>query len=52
MPIDPINDNSYYYSYEPDCNQGLCPSPMGCCRYSITARLESGGSYTLYSANN
>ena len=47
LPKDPINNTSYYYSYEPECNQGRCPSPAGCCYYSITARLEKGGNFTL-----
>ncbi len=48
MPKDPINNTTYYYAYEPDCNQERCPSPLGCCYYSIWTRLESTGSnYTL-----
>jgi prepilin-type N-terminal cleavage/methylation domain-containing protein len=45
MPKDPINNSTYYYDYEPDCNQGNCPSPKGCCYYVLTARLEGGGTY-------
>lgn len=45
LPVDPINNSSYYYSYEPDCGQGNCPS--GCCYYRLTAVLEGEGSYTL-----
>ena len=47
LPIDPKNGNSYYYWYEPDCNQGKCPSPEGCCYYQIGVTLEGGGSFTL-----
>jgi len=47
LPIDPLNDNSYFYDYEPDCNQGNCPSPKGCCYFRITARLEQGGTFQL-----
>jgi len=44
LPKDPINDSTYYYYYEPDCNQGYCPSPAGCCYYRICAsRLETTG---------
>lgn len=46
LPIDPINDASYYYNYEPDCNtQGICSGT--CCYFRLTARLEQGGSFTL-----
>lgn len=47
LPIDPINNKTYYYSYEPDCDQGNCPSPKGCCYYRITARLELDGTFQL-----
>jgi len=50
MPIDPVNDNTYYYWYEPNCGtQGGCQN--SCCSYQIGCRLESGGSYTINSAN-
>ena len=45
MPIDPINNSTYFYNYEPDCSQGRCP--QGCCYFRLTARLESGGNFTL-----
>lgn len=50
LPIDPINNKTYYYSYEPNCstsqetkcgNQVTCDS--GCCAYEFKVRLESGG---------
>jgi len=47
LPVDPLNDSSYFYDYEPDCNQGNCPSPKGCCYFRITARLEQGGTFRL-----
>jgi len=47
LPIDPVNNNSYFYDYEPDCNQGKCPSPKGCCYFRLTARLEQGGIFRL-----
>lgn len=54
LPKDPINNSSYYYTYEPDCNQGVCtvPTNRGCCRYILQARLEGGGTYTLNSEND
>lgn len=50
LPIDPINDADYYYSYEPTCNQNsnICGSVVscvgkGCCAYSLrAAKLEDG----------
>lgn len=45
LPKDPLNNTTFYYQYEPDCNQGSCPT--SCCRYNITARLEKGGTFTL-----
>jgi prepilin-type N-terminal cleavage/methylation domain-containing protein len=50
VPVDPLNNSTYYYTYEPDCNQGGCVG-KGCCRYTLNVRLESGGSYTIQSAN-
>ena len=47
LPLDPLNDSSYFYDYEPDCNQSNCPSPKGCCYFRITARLEGGGIFRL-----
>jgi len=48
LPVDPINNSTYYYYYEPDCNQGPCVG-KGCCKYRICAnRLETtGSSYCL-----
>jgi len=48
LPKDPINNATYYYSYEPCCNQN-CGSERtcidnGCCEYTIEAhRLETTG---------
>ena len=47
LPLDPINNSSYFYDYEPHCNQDKCPSPKGCCYYQLTARLEQGGIFRL-----
>jgi len=47
LPIDPINNTTYYYNYEPHCNQQNCPNPKGCCYYYLRARLEQGGSFIL-----
>jgi prepilin-type N-terminal cleavage/methylation domain-containing protein len=47
LPIDPINDITYHYRYEPDCNQGRCPSPLGCCYYDLRARLEKTGAWHI-----
>jgi len=46
LPKDPINNSTYYYNYEPDCNQGVCVG-LGCCYFRLTARLEQGGSFQL-----
>lgn len=51
-PKDPTNNTTYYYSYEPDCNQGQCPSPKGCCYYNLTAHLEGGGNLTVIGGPN
>ena len=51
---DPINNTTYYYWYEPCCNQncggGRSCVNKGCCEYSIGAsRLETTGSgYTRW----
>lgn len=44
LPKDPINDTTYFYYYEPDCDQNGC---SGCCRYSLGASLEGGGWFSL-----
>lgn len=47
LMVDPVNDSTYYYWYEPSCNQGMCVG-KGCCAFTIGTRLESDGSvYTL-----
>ena len=54
LPKDPINNATYYYSYEPCCNQdcggGRSCVGKGCCEYYIGAsRLETTGSgYTKW----
>ncbi len=54
LPKDPINNTTYYYWYEPCCNQdcggGRSCVNKGCCEYSIGAsRLETTGSgYTRW----
>lgn len=45
LPIDPLNNTTYYYNYEPECNQGRCPSPRGCCYYTIGVMLERTGAW-------
>ena len=44
LPIDPKNNTTYYYNYEPNCNQGVCTG-KGCCDYLLRARLEAGGNF-------
>jgi len=46
LPKDPINNSTYYYWYEPDCNQGACAG-KGCCGYFIGCHLELEGNYFL-----
>lgn len=48
LPKDPVNDTTYYYSYEPNCGtvQG-CSSDSVCCTFDLTARLERGGTLTV-----
>lgn len=47
LPKDPLNNATYFYDYEPDCDQGICPAPAGCCYYELNARLEGGGIFKL-----
>jgi prepilin-type N-terminal cleavage/methylation domain-containing protein len=54
LPVDPLNDATYYYWYEPCCNQdcggGRNCTNKGCCEYQLGARLESTGSnFTVWS---
>ena len=47
IPIDPINNRTYYYYYEPDnIGQGGCT--VNTCRYVLRARLETGGWHYVY----
>lgn len=54
LPKDPINNTTYYYWYEPcceqDCGGGRSCVGKGCCEYTIGAnRLETtGSSYTRW----
>jgi prepilin-type N-terminal cleavage/methylation domain-containing protein len=50
IPVDPINNSTWYYNYEPDgAGQGSPPCTGRVCRYGLYARLESGGLHTLLS---
>ena len=57
-PKDPTNSTTYYYSYEPCCNQCCAGDPCirsctgNCCEYSLTARLEGGGNFTVTGSEN
>lgn len=46
MPVDPVNNNLYYYRYEPSGNT-VGPNPAGAPDYCIRAVLEGGGTYIL-----
>ena len=54
LPKDPINNTTYYYWYEPCCNQncggGRSCVGKGCCEYHLGAsKLETTGSgYTIW----
>jgi general secretion pathway protein G len=51
LPVDPKNDSSYYYAYEPLCNQsgtvcGVskdCSGSGDCCAYELSVLLETTG---------
>ena len=48
FPIDPVNDATYYYIYEPNSyDQGTCnePSWARACEFTLRVRLESGGNW-------
>ena len=51
IPVDPINNATYYYWYEPDnIGQGSPNCTVNTCRWRLYCRLESaGGVYTLRS---
>jgi prepilin-type N-terminal cleavage/methylation domain-containing protein len=54
LPKDSLNNITYYYSYEPCCNQdcggGRTCVGKGCCEYNVTAsKLETTGvNYTVW----
>jgi len=54
LPIDPINNETYHYFYEPccdqDCGGGRSCIDKGCCEYTITASLleSTGTSYSRW----
>ena len=48
LPVDPINNATYYYYYEPDSfTQGTCNESGWdkACEFMLRTRLESGGWY-------
>ncbi|MCK4520480.1 type II secretion system protein [Candidatus Parcubacteria bacterium] len=50
IPVDPINDATYGYWYEPDnIGQGVPPCQVNSCRYVLCCRLETGGNYCVHS---
>ena len=51
LPVDPLNDATHYYNYEPNGGgQGTCTSTV--CEYSLNVRLESGAYYCVGTAKN
>ncbi|MBP7741079.1 MAG: prepilin-type N-terminal cleavage/methylation domain-containing protein [Candidatus Pacebacteria bacterium] len=51
LPVDPLNDASHYYNYEPNGGgQGTCTTNV--CEYSLNVRLESGAYYCVGTAKN
>jgi len=54
-PIDPINNSTYYYQYEPNYGtQGGCQvGPHASCEWTLCCRLETtGANYCVYSVRN
>jgi prepilin-type N-terminal cleavage/methylation domain-containing protein len=52
LPIDPINNSTYYYYFEPlGLNQGTPPCSVNSCGWTLRATLEAGGTYTLTQSN-
>ena len=51
IPVDPINDSTYHYRYEPDgIGQGSPACTVNSCRWSLWCRLETTGAlYYVYS---
>ena len=52
IPVDPLNNSTYYYYYEPDSkNQGGCK--VNSCQWVLCARLETTGSwYCIHSVRD
>lgn len=46
LPVDPINNETYYYSYEP-WNPGQGGYTAAAQAYDLCARLEAGGTYCV-----
>jgi len=51
LPLDPINNSTYYYLYEPDgIGEGSPACTVDTCRWTLCCRLETtGASYCLSS---
>lgn len=51
IPVDPINNTSYYYRYEPDAvGQGSPGCQVNTCRWQLSTALETTGTYYVKSA--
>ncbi len=52
LPVDPVNNDTHYYMYEPACSEDVtfcgraynCATPGTCCGYLLRMWLESDGS--------
>ena len=52
IPIDPVNNSTYYYSYEPE-NVGQSGCLVNSCEWHICCRLETtGANYCVYSVRD
>jgi len=52
IPVDPINNSTYRYWYEPS-GSGQSGCLVACCEWQLCAKLEStGANYCVYSARN
>jgi len=56
LPADPKNDDTYYYEYEPVCNETSTICGINninctgtCCEYELSARLENGTTFRVCS---